>query len=297
MDATTVRSMTGFGAASEENGRYRVTARLRSVNHRNLDLSIRLPEGYRSAEASLRTLLKEHLSRGRIELRLDVECVLSPNTVVEVDRQFVSDVLAISVSLRKQESWLSKLGAGDLLRLPGALQVKRQPEDWLDSDEALLRSVVELALEQLIEARKTEGESLAKILSQGLQELRQWTDALSAAREGAIRELHNNLRGRLKQLLEGQPFDEQRLAQEAAYLVERSDVAEEIERLFAHLEHGLGILTASGPMGKRLDFLLQEIQRELNTLGAKCRDLRMNRIVLDGKVVCEQLREQVQNVE
>lgn len=294
---TTLRSMTGFGAASGESDRYRIGAVVRSVNHRNLDLSIRLPQSLRQAEASIRAILKSRLSRGRLDLTVDVESVLTSASEVRVDRRLIDELTEISRSLGGGDKRLSALGIGDLLRIPGVVEVRRRDEEWSDGDQKLLVSVVEEALEQLVGARETEGQALVELLTKGLGKLAALAEQLAERRPEAIAELETNLRKRVTQLLEGVPLDEDRLAQEVAHLVERSDVSEEIDRLLAHLAHAGAVLEGEGPAGKRLDFLLQEVQRELNTLGAKCRDIAMSRVVVDGKAVCEQLREQVQNVE
>jgi len=289
--------MTGFGTASRENDRYRVSVRVRSVNHRNLDVSIRLPEAYRASEPAIRSLATQRLARGRVELTIDIDPLLPPATRASLDRALVESVLGLAADLSGEPGGISALTAGDLLRTPGVLQLVQQPEDWLDGDAELLLAAVREAVDQVVAARRSEGKALARILSERLAELTEHVASMLAVREEVIAELQNNLRQKLDKLLQSPPFDEQRLAQEAAVLVERSDVTEELERLSAHLTHASEILQGPGPMGKRLDFLLQEIQRELNTLGAKSRDLRLSRRVLDGKVLCEQLREQVQNVE
>ena len=294
---TTLRSMTGFGVASGESDRYRIGAAVRSVNHRNLDLSIRLLQSLREAEAPIRALLQSRLSRGRLDLTVDVESVLPSASEVRVDRRLIDELTELSRSLGSGDERLSALGIGDLLRIPGVVEVRRRDEEWLDGDQKLLVSVVEEALEQLVGARETEGRALVDLLTKGLGRLAALAEQLAEGRAEAIAELETNLRKRVTRLLEGVPLDEARLAQEVAHLVERSDVTEEIDRLFAHVAHAATVLEGESPAGKRLDFLLQEVQRELNTLGAKCRDIAMSRVVVDGKAACEQLREQVQNVE
>lgn len=289
--------MTGFGAASGESDRYRIGAVVRSVNHRNLDLAIRLPQSLRETEALIRAILKSLLSRGRLDLTVDVESVLTCASEVRVDRGLIDELTEISQSLGNRDGRLSALGIGDLLRMPGVVEVRRRDGQWADGDQKLLVSVVEEAVEQLVEARETEGRALVELLTEGLDELSALVEQLARGRPEAIAELGANLRKRVTQLLEGIPLDEARLAQEVAHLVERSDVTEEIDRLFAHLGHAGAVLEGEGPAGKRLDFLLQEVQRELNTLGAKCRDIAMSHVVVDCKALCEQLREQVQNVE
>jgi len=153
------------------------------------------------------------------------------------------------------------------------------------------------ALAQLVGAREQEGAQLRRVLAERLSDLGAAAARLRARAPLVRQEIHDGLRRRLRELLDGAGVDEVRLAQEAALLVDRSDVAEELDRLDGHLSHFATLLEGDGALGKRLDFLSQEILRELNTLGSKCRDGEMARMVLDAKVTCEQLREQVQNVE
>lgn len=292
-----LRSMTGFGAASGESGRYRIGVTARSVNHRNLDLSIRLPPSLREVESEIRGILQSRVSRGHVDITVEVESVHTPASGLRVDRALLAELMEISRSLVGGDEALAPLGVGDLLRVPGVLEVRSRKEEWAAEDRKLLLSVVEEALVQLVEARETEGAALLELLNRGLGDLAGLADQLTEGRAEAIAELETNLRKRVAQLLEGVPLDEARLAQEVAHLVDRSDVTEEIGRLLAHLDHAGEVLAGDGPVGKRLDFLMQEVQRELNTLGAKCRDMAMSRVVVDGKSVCEQVREQVQNVE
>ena len=193
---------------------------------------------------------------------------------------------------------LGPLSVGDLLKVPGVLVVRQEATpDWLPEDQKLLESTVEQALAELVESRQKEGRSIRAALEAGLERLAEATDGLRNAREAARAELQEGLRLRLDKLLEIPGLDEQRLAQEAAILTERSDVTEELERLVAHVATARTQIEEVRPLGKSLEFLLQEIHRELNTLGAKCRHLAMASLVLDAKGTCEQIREQVHNVE
>jgi uncharacterized protein (TIGR00255 family) len=191
----------------------------------------------------------------------------------------------------------SGLAAGDLLRIPEAFRVEMPAEHWDAADAELLLRLAGDAVAQLVAGRGREGASLSAVLDERVRGLEDVVVQLDALRSGVREELATSLRRRLDELLGAQAVDPARLAQEVALLVDRSDVSEEIDRLRSHLEHFRSIMREPGPTGKRLDFLSQEIFRELNTVGSKCRNAEMTRTVLDGKVLCEQLREQVQNVE
>jgi uncharacterized protein (TIGR00255 family) len=292
-----MRSMTGFGQARGDNGRHEVAAVLRGVNHRFLDLSLRLREEYRESEAALRDLLAAELHRGRVEASFEVRSLEERSATVAVHRSVVR-ALHVAIDELIQEGLLGdKLSAGDLLALPAAFEIRLEGDAWAEDDQRLLLAVAGDALAQLIAARRLEGEKLTAILGEKLEALAEVTRALGALRVEALAEIQSGLARRLAELLADQPIDEQRLAQEAAILAERGDVAEELDRLAAHVEHFRAVCAEPGAIGKRLDFLTQEVFRELNTIGSKCRNAAMTRLVLDAKVLCEQLREQVQNVE
>jgi uncharacterized protein (TIGR00255 family) len=189
------------------------------------------------------------------------------------------------------------LSAGDLMRLPEAFRVELGTEEWAPEDEELLLGVARKAVAQLAASRAKEGASLAAAMEEKLGGVEGAVARLDALRGPVREEMAAALRRRLAELLGSQPLDEARVAQEVALLVDRSDVSEEVDRLRSHVEHFRAVTREGNAAGKRLDFLTQEIFRELNTLGAKCRNAEMTRAVLDAKVLCEQIREQVQNVE
>jgi uncharacterized protein (TIGR00255 family) len=292
-----MRSMTGYGEAAAESARSSVSVSLRAVNHRFLDLQVRLAEECRGSEAALRDLVGKELSRGRVEMRVEVRPVAERRATVELHRGVVEAAYAATHQLVEQGLIERGLSAGDLLRIPEALRVELDGGAWDVSDQELLLKVAGEALAQLVKSREREGGTLAAIMEERLRGMDQVVAHLDALRGPVKDELAAALRRRLAELLESQTVDEARLAQEVALLVDRSDVSEEIDRLRSHLDHFRAVLKESAPAGKRLDFLTQEIFRELNTLGAKCRNAEMTRAVLDAKVICEQLREQVQNVE
>jgi uncharacterized protein (TIGR00255 family) len=293
----TIHSMTGFGRAAEESSRFRVRVTMRSVNHRFLDLALRLRDEQRRSEPVLRELLASRLARGRVEVNVDVEPLGMPPHRLEVDDKALHELTRILDGLVEEEILERGLTAGDLLRMPQIVQLSEEERLWEEEDERLLLRVAGQALDELMEARETEGEKLAAALGERLDGLQAATGELRGAIPRAREETVEALRQRLEALLGDRELDEDRLAQEVAVLADKTDVGEEIDRLAAHLEHFAEIMEGDGAVGKRLDFLTQEIFRELNTLGAKGRNSGITRVVLDAKVLCEQLREQVQNVE
>lgn len=291
-------SMTGFGQASVETPELRVSVTLRSVNHRFLDLSLRLRDDERVLEPLLREQLGARLARGRVEVFLDAHPTAADGVTLKVDE-------ALAAAIGKAAAPLLSAGVisrgptfGDLLRLPDVLRVERATVDWDEPARALVLRALDLALDELIRGRATEGAALASVLRGHLEALASLSAELRAAAAAWPQTAAANLEARLATLLVGgEPIDPARLAQEVAILADRSDVREELDRLDSHFEHFHGQMAEHGAVGKKLDFLAQEIFRELNTTGAKCREAAMTRLVLDAKSRCEQIREQVQNVE
>ena len=292
-----MRSMTGYGEASGDNARQGVTVSLKAVNHRFFDLVLRLGDELRSSEQALRDVFGKEISRGRVEARVEVRPVAERKATVQVHMGVIREAHAAVHQLVEAGLVERGLSAGDLLRIPEAFRVEVASEEWSPEDHELLLRVAGEAVAQLVAGRETEGANLAAVMEERTRALGGIVARLDVLRGPVREELGAAVRRRVEELLGGQTLDEARLAQEVALLVDRSDVSEEIDRLRSHLDHFRSILRDSGPAGKRLDFLTQEIFRELNTLGAKCRNAEMTRAVLDAKVLCEQIREQVQNVE
>jgi uncharacterized protein (TIGR00255 family) len=292
-----MRSMTGFGEAAAENQRFAIRVQLRSVNHRFFDLKLRLDEPFLDQEAAVRECLGETLLRGRVDAAVEVSPVGEPQVAVAVQRGVLRTVHTAIHELVEEGLLASELRAGDLLRMPEIFQLERRVGEATAEDRALLLATVVVARDQLEAARAGEGASLERALTERLDTLEALAAELRAARPAVVAELQNSLGARVRELLDGVDLDPQRLAQEVALLADRSDIAEELDRLDAHLVHYRELMAATGSLGKRLDFLTQELLREVNTVGSKCRNAGMTRQVLEGKTAIEQLREQVQNVE
>lgn len=294
-----MRSMTGFGRGAAAGGGLEVTVRLRSVNHRFLDLVLRGNEEIRELESEVREFLARKLFRGRVEVAVDLVMDPAQEREVRVDHGLLRGLRQLGAELSAQGDISSdRLELADLLRLPGVVQFQGE-KGLAGAARKAMFAALAAALEQLVSARATEGKKLEGAFRKRLDGLSEVRGALAEIHQGLASNLFRQLEERLAVVLEGKPGlpDQDRLAQEVAILVDKSDVSEELDRLESHLEHFSEIMAGKGSLGKRLDFLSQEIFRELNTIAAKCRDSSMTRLVLDGKVLCEQLREQIQNIE
>lgn len=297
-----IRSMTGFARAQVRvHDQLAYTLTVKSVNHRFLDLQFRLPSGMDALEMELRRVLKERLVRGHVELTLALD--RSDLQKAGYNRQLVESYVAAFAAARQEHGLSGQPDLNVILRLPGALQNESRAGGDEDM-EALTASVQTQAgplLDALNAMRAREGEALGAILSATL-------DRLETAAEGVAElrpEVEQRYQERLAQRLEaaaGTEFNRQRLLEEVAVMVERSDIAEEIARLHTHIEHFRELLAAAGEVGKKLDFLLQEMNREANTLLSKTgsvggKGTRITELGLAMKSEIEKAREQIQNIE
>lgn len=290
--------MTGFGEAAAESSELRVEARVHGVNHRFLDLVVRLPDELRFAEGRIRERVGRSVRRGRCEV-----AVVLRRRGDAAGAEFVIEHEALAVLHRAARPLLEKgllasgLSLGDLLRTPALLRIETPRFDDAGDSAELLWRVLDDALAAFDRRRADEGACLRAALRGMARELTELTAALRAAAPAAAERLGDQLRQRMHELAHDVGGGDERWLHEAAALVEKADVREEVERLSSHLTELERVLDAPGPVGRRIDFLAQELLRELNTLAAKCREVAIVRIALDARLVSEQIREQAQNVE
>lgn len=297
-----VRSMTGFAQAQGEDISWSVRVTIKALNHRFLDLHLRLPEGLEVFEPRWRALVRERIQRGHVEIDFHVESRDKP--ALEVNRDFIRGYIELYRGLQQEFGLTAEPDLAAALRLPGVLRsnpLALQP-DAAERLAALATRLLEEALERLEEMRRAEGQALERDLRRSLDGVRERRREMVTLRERALPAYHKHLTERLQELLGQSPLDPARLAEEAAYLAERSDTSEELTRLESHAEQFARLLEGDGAVGKRLDFLLQEMNRETNTILSKTpgqaeEGLEMTRQGLELKALIERLREQVQNVE
>jgi uncharacterized protein (TIGR00255 family) len=293
-----IRSMTGFGRADVSTDLCSITVEARSVNHRHLDLAIRLPRTLASLEPRVRRALQQGLERGRIDLNVQ----LGAGTGSSLQRVAIDAALAREYAERAKALG-TELGLDGEPSLTWVLErsgVVRLEEPELPDAEALwptLEGALSRAIGALVEQRLTEGAAMAAALRALRTELATHVNAMVARAPAGAARREERLRERIRALVEGVGVDEGRILTEAAIWAEKSDIAEELARLRAHLDQ-LGLtLDKGGPVGRPLDFLLQELNREVNTVASKADDLELSQIALAAKGVLEKMREQVQNLE
>ena len=292
-----MKSMTGFGrgAAADEN--YAVAVEIKTVNNRFLDLNLRLSNELQSLEANLKRTIQSRLSRGRVDVFINYE--RTDEIVYELNRPLITGYIA---ALKQMQTEFNLAGEPDLnhiARLPNALQPKA--EDLSESFTDAIEAAVKIALDELEKMRAVEGESLKNDLENLLAEIENYLPKIESESATVADEYQQRLKKRIENFLSKSDsqieIDQARLAQEVAYLADKSDIAEEITRLKSHIEQYRGILGETGEVGKRLDFLTQELNREANTIASKTNNMIVKESALHIKSAIEKIREQIQNVE
>lgn len=293
-----IRSMTGFAQVKGQvEGQVGFSLLLKSVNHRFLDLHFRLPSDSDGIEMKLRRLLKEKLSRGHIELTLNLERGVA--TGFALNRELVSGYVEAFRAGARDFGIVAEPDLNAILRIPGALDAGTLPSDG-GLEPAVLASANE-ALARLNEMREEEGRGIDRELRERMKHIEKASTEVGKHRSTVLHSYAEKLKSRLQELA-GTQLDPDRIAQEAAMLVDRSDIQEELVRLHTHVQHFLGLLDGGGEVGKKLDFLLQEMNREANTLLSKTSGLagealKITEQGLAIKSEIEKAREQVQNIE
>ena len=296
-----IKSMTGFASLTHEDAQATVGVTVRAVNHRFLDVQLRLPSSLAALESRVRGLVQKRLARGRVEIAITLQLRMPAVPDVELNTSFIE---ALSAALeRAREAGLveGRLTAGDLLRLPQALTIRDRPPEADAGLEAQLAAGVEAAVEQALAdldaMRIREGSHLADDLEGRRELLGDFIERLAAAAAIGRSALEERLHERLRELSLEVPVDQAMLAQEVVRMAGRSDISEEVTRFRAHLAHWRVLAEGEEPCGRKLDFLLQEMNREVNTLGSKADGLDVAELIIAAKAELEKMREQVQNVE
>jgi uncharacterized protein (TIGR00255 family) len=296
-----IRSMTGFAAVTREGSGARVHVTIKTVNHRFLDVVVKAPAALGAVESAVRALVPQKLTRGRVEIAIALELTAAPERDVTIDLALIERIGAAVESARERGVLTGNLTVSDVLRIPQVLEIRSRAGDAatpLPADvPELVTTAVADTLDALVTMRQTEGGLLATDIDARIQTLTGFaTEFERCARDGQ-QQLEARLRARLADLppdLQGDPVA---MGQEVVRFVSRSDVDEELVRLRAHVEHWRVLSTGPEACGRKLDFLVQEMNREINTIGAKVEGAARPDLVISAKAELERVREQVQNVE
>ncbi len=287
-----ILSMTGFAVASRDLPNGSIQLELRAVNHRYLDLSVRLPDELRALEPMLREKLSGRLGRGKIECRLAFNRATPEAQSLALNSALLAQLHGLALEIARVAPGAAPLSTAEILRWPGVVV---EPATSFEDLAKAVDSLADTALADLTATRAREGEKLAAMIEQRLAAMEQLVARVSPRLPAIQAAYSEKLATRLREAaLEA---DEERLRQELALFAAKTDVAEEVSRLGAHIVEVRRVLKAGGNAGKRLDFLMQELNREANTLASKSVDAELSQIALELKVLIEQMREQVQNLE
>jgi uncharacterized protein (TIGR00255 family) len=295
-----IKSMTGFASLTRDDERAAIGVTIRSVNHRFLDLQLRLPPPIADLEPRLRALVQKLLARGRVEISVSMQLRQVAAPQVELNEEFAAALAAAIAKARSRGVISGELSAGDLLRLPQALSIREKVPE-AGGVSAMLGSVVddavETALQQLEEMRVREGLHLRTDLDTRKSLLSGLIARISTAANSGREALEARLLERAREIASTLPVDQAALSQEVVRVAQRSDISEEVTRFHGHLAHWDALSDSPEPCGRKLDFLLQEMNREINTIGSKADGLQVSEVVIQAKAELERMREQVQNVE
>lgn len=288
-----LHSMTGFANAAGECGAKRINLDIRSVNHRYLDVQFKMPDDLHYLESALRERVAKHALRGKVECRIQIQPVESGEAVLKLNRELVDELAALNAQWRKQYEGLAKLSVADILKFPGVLSSKSEDEEAFARE---VEKLMEAALGDFVAARAREGRKLQEHILERLEAMEGIVDALAELFPHLLQAYLEKVRARLAEAVEN--IEEDRLKQEFALYVQKADVDEEFSRLRSHIAEVRRIVSEpKGSIGKRLDFLMQELNREANTLGSKAIAAECTQASVELKVLIEQMREQVQNIE
>lgn len=294
-----IKSMTGFASVTHEDELVNLTVTARSVNHRYLDVQLRVPPLLAELDQDLRALVQQRMARGRVELALTVRLRTASSVEVDLNEPLVEALAAAAAAARGRGWTTGALTAGDLLRFPQALTVRELPlgEETWQAVRARVSAAVGRTLDEVDRMRRREGEFLHADLSALAAAVRALVDRVAAEAEAGAAAAGKQLRARIAELDGAVQAEPEAVALEVVKWVARSDIHEEEARLRGHLDHLEGLLAGAEPCGRKLDFLVQEMNREINTIGSKAEGRGIGALVVDVKAALEKLREQIQNVE
>jgi uncharacterized protein (TIGR00255 family) len=296
-----IRSMTGFASVNSEDDRATISVTIRALNHRHLDLQLRIPQSLASIESEVRTMVARMVARGRVELGLSLQLRQQPGVEVEFNDAFGAALEKALDQARSRGLVTGTLTPGDILRLPQALTIRERP---VEADEAAqaevatrARAAIGRALDDLDTMRTREGDHLRADLDERRTLVADLVERIAVAADEGRVAVEERLRERVRQLREELQADENAVASEIVRAAARSDISEELSRFRAHVSHWVTLADSAEPCGRKLDFLLQEMNREVNTMGSKADGLRVSELIIAAKAELEKMREQVQNVE
>lgn len=291
-----IKSMTGYGSAKGSSGKLEITVELRSVNNRFLDCSVKLPRVYTCLEDAVKARVQKSISRGKVDVFITIDASKAGDVVIEVNEPVADAYMNALRQLSERYNLPNDASAVSLSHMQDVLSVKKSETD-LDALGRDIDGILAAAIEDFNSMRVREGERLYEDISARAAEIERLVGLAEERSPQTVAEYRQRLEARLREVLENSAVDETRIVTEAAIFADKTAVAEETVRLRSHLSQLRALLNSDEPVGRKLDFLVQEFNREANTIGSKGNDVQMARIVVDLKSEIEKIREQIQNVE
>lgn len=289
-------SMTGFGRGAAQDEQYSIIVEMKAVNHRFLEINIRQPKQFFAFEDRLKKQIQGKLDRGKVDIFVTFEYVTAKKAVVKVDQELASAYQQGLQTLREITGIMDDIHLREIATFPGVMTVDT-PEDDTERLATLLQQALSEALNGFLAMRATEGEALAQDLRGHLDQIETTVTKISAYAPEVVRGQKERLEQRIAELLGAVEVDQAKLANEIAFFADKVDISEELARLRSHIAQFRETLTYSVPIGRKLEFILQEMLRETNTIGSKCNALDISRLVIENKSALEKIREQIQNIE
>lgn len=291
-----IRSMTGFGRAVEQIGGLDITVEIKSVNHRYFEFSSRIPRAYQFLDEKLKSLCQQSIQRGKVEVSVLIDDNSENSASVEINHAFAKSYIAALKQLAKEYKIKDDVKVSTVASNTEMFKVRRVAID----DEVVTEAVLEVAskaIDSFVSMRTTEGEKLANDVKSRTETILKLIEQVEERSPETVKAYRERLEAKIKELLEDAKVDEQRLITETAIFADKVAVAEETVRLRSHIDQLCKLISSDGAVGKKLDFIVQEMNRETNTIGSKCQDVDIAHIVVDIKSEIEKIREQIQNIE
>lgn len=290
-----IKSMTGYGKSSSHVNQRNYQVEIKSVNHRYLDVTTRLPKQLSFLEEEIKKKISEVIKRGKVDVIVTFENNSDEGRSIVINQQIAKLYIEQLKKLAEEEQIESNIEVTEIAKYPDVLNVQMNQEDDILKDE--LMPVINEALKLLVEMREREGIKIAEDLKIRIKKIEEKILGISQKSTGLIQEYVVKLEKRIKEILQNDEIDKSRIAQEVVIYADKCSIEEEITRLHSHIEQFYTILESEGPSGKRLDFIIQEMNREINTIGSKSNSVEITNGVIDVKTELENIREQIQNIE
>ncbi|TYS61552.1 YicC family protein [Sutcliffiella horikoshii] len=290
-----VKSMTGFGRAEAKQGSYQILVEMKSVNHRFCEINIRMPKQFLAMEEKMKKVVHSYLQRGRIEMFITIEGQDIHDKHLNVDWELLSAYIDSIHKVKDRYQISGSIEINDILKLENVFTIM-ETQTGMEAIEEILLDQVHLASKQLVAMRKAEGDQLQKDIITHLNFIENMSEQLAKLGPTVVEAYRLRLEKKLKEYL-GSQIDEQRILAEAAIFADKADINEELKRINSHLGQFTQTLQSADPVGRKLDFLVQELNREVNTIGSKANDANIANLVVEMKACLEKIKEQVQNIE